>query len=113
MNIDQCQNEEDYPNPFVDETKEKETHTKESLGEVFAANNKIKVIFTKKDGSERTMLCTKNHGTIPKEYRSTDQKQTDRPGKPTPDHLFSVFDLEANGWRSFTIGNVISIGHVE
>ena len=91
MNIDQCQNEEDYPNPFVDEPK-KPNFTKESLTADFKTMQKVKVVFIKKDGSERTMICTKDKGT-----------------RPTPDHLFHVFDLEANSTRSFTIDKVISV----
>ena len=108
MNIDQCQNEEDYPNPFVDEPK-KPNFTKESLTADFKTMQKVKVVFIKKDGSERTMICTKDNGTIPEKFRMDGSKKTDKGTRPTPDHLFLVFDLEANSTRSFTIDKVISV----
>jgi hypothetical protein len=78
--------------------------TKQDLQEVFNLHKKVTVVFTKKDGTERTMHCTTR--AIPEEFLPTEEPEA--PGKPTPDHLFKVFDLEAKGWRSFTIANVIS-----
>ena len=67
------------------------------------------LVFTKKNGDERTMICTKDQETIPKEHRLGSKEKSDKPARPTPDHLFPVFDLEANGMRSFTIAKVISV----
>ncbi len=93
--------------------KTKKQFTKDEINSHFSKSNKLKVVFTKKDGSSRTMLCTKDIETIPEEYRPKITDESDRPGKPTPDHLLSVFDLEANGWRSFIIENVLSVEPVE
>lgn len=91
------------------EPKEEKEYSKGEIEKIFESSKKVKVVFTKKDGSIMTMLCTNNFPDIPEEFRPTGDSK-DRPGdKPTPDHLFPVFDLEANGWRSFTIGKVLSI----
>lgn len=91
------------------EPKEEKELTRGDIDRVFESSNKVKVVFVKKDGSIRTMLCTNKFESIPEESRPVNGSK-DRPGdKPTPDHLFPAFDLEANGWRSFTIAKVMSI----
>jgi hypothetical protein len=57
------------------------------------------VVFTKKDGTERTMQCTLEPDVLPKvevkEDKKTNRKQSDT--------SIAVYDIEAKGWRSFTI----------
>ena len=65
----------------------------------------VTVVFTKKDGSERTMKCTTNANMVPKLEESTDTK---REKKPNED-VMSVYDLEAAGWRSFRWDSVKQI----
>jgi uncharacterized protein (DUF4415 family) len=59
------------------------------------------VVFTKKDGTERKMFCTLSEAVIPEEHR---------PKKGTTiklnDNVLAVFDVEKQGWRSFTIADV-------
>ena len=52
------------------------------------------VTFTKKDGTERVMRCTRNSNLIPTEFH---------PKGNTPDSgdIIRAFDLDVNGWRSF------------
>lgn len=64
-----------------------------------------KVTFTKVDGSERIMKCTLNESLIP---QSTEEKKTDRV-KAENDNVLAVWDLEAEGWRSFKIDSVKSV----
>jgi hypothetical protein len=62
------------------------------------------VTFTKVDGSQRNMRCTLNSSFLPEEYQNK--------GMPLSEYnraSLSVWDLEANGWRSFRIENVVSI----
>jgi len=87
--------------------EEKKVFTKDEIAANFASP-KVEVVFEKKDGSIRKMICTRNFDTIPEEMRPAD-KEGKPQIKPSPDHLFPVFDLESNGWRSFTIANVISV----
>jgi len=91
------------------EQEDRKVFSSEEISTHFTSSNKVRVVFEKKDGTIRTMVCTKDINTIPEEYRPADKADSDRPGRPTPAHLFSAFDLEGNGWRSFTIDKVISI----
>ena len=62
------------------------------------------VIFTKADGSERTMRCTLQESFLPAPVtESTEPKIRGN----NPDTL-SVWDVEAEGWRSFRIDSIIS-----
>jgi hypothetical protein len=68
------------------------------------AEDVVKVVFTKKDGSERTMRCTRDlrraiHAPIPK----TENFVEDNP------EVIRAYDLEAEGWRSFIVANVKSV----
>jgi len=89
------------------ETEEKKEFTREEITGHFDQNDKVKVVFEKADGSMRTLIGTRKTEVIPEEHRPQDNP--DKPKRPTPDHLFSVFDLENNGFRSFTIAKVHSI----
>jgi hypothetical protein len=56
------------------------------------------ITFTKKDGTERVMRCTLHPDALPVQ-EVTESKEP----RKTSDSTLSVYDLEANGWRSFTI----------
>lgn len=66
----------------------------------------LSVVFTKVDGTERTMLCTKNPKIISEKY-TPEEKKTDRIYKE-PEGVARVFDLEKNDWRSFRYDSVKS-----
>lgn len=55
------------------------------------------VTFTKKDGSLRTMKCTRSLDAIPAEHQPKGETQI---VTEDTDNI-RVFDVEANGWRSF------------
>jgi hypothetical protein len=57
--------------------------------------SEVTVKFTKKDGSERTMICTLKEDKIPAEKTP---KGTE---KQKNEEVVPVFDLESQGWRSF------------
>lgn len=64
-------------------------------------NNICEVVFTKKNGDERTMTCTLHPDVLPitegvREYR-----------EPNPDTI-SVWDIEADGWRAFRLDSIKS-----
>lgn len=63
--------------------------------------NTVTVTFIKKDGSERVMKCTLKPSQIP----ITENKEGKKTRKISEDTL-AVFDVEQNGWRSFTIKSV-------
>ena len=66
----------------------------------------LTVVFTKADGSERTMLCTKNSEIISQFY-IPEEKKTDRVYKE-PEEAARVFDLEKKAWRSFRYDSIKS-----
>ncbi len=57
------------------------------------------VVFTKKDGTERVMLCTTNPELVPavEVTESTEPKKE----KKKNDEVMPVYDLEAKAWKSF------------
>jgi hypothetical protein len=68
------------------------------------------VIFTKTDGTERTMRCTLAQSFLPKkEYVKADiaDLRITPMRKPKPESIISVWDLEKKAWRSFSIRTVI------
>jgi hypothetical protein len=64
--------------------------------------NVMEVIFTKKDGSERTMVCTLNLDNIPVEHHPKEK------GKNKNTNNIVVYDIENRGWRSFILNNMKS-----
>lgn len=65
------------------------------------------VVFTKADGTERTMKCTLSKSHLPPDTRQT--LTEDGPRNP---NIVNVWDTEANGWRSFAIDRVKSFNRV-
>jgi hypothetical protein len=59
----------------------------------------VTVIFNKKDGTERKMLCTTNKDLTPK-MQVKEHTETAKIRKVNEDAL-TVFDLEAKAWKSF------------
>ena len=62
----------------------------------------VTVLFTKKDGSKREMVCT----TIP-EYLPPSSKFEHV--KYPNEKLVTVWDVASEGWRSFNFDSVLSI----
>ena len=63
----------------------------------------VTVKFTKKDGSERTLLCTLNESKIPTE------KTPKGVEKQKNEEVVPVFDLENQGWRSFRWDSITEV----
>ena len=61
-------------------------------------------MFTKADGSERTMRCTLQESYLP---AVSEHKETDKV-RGTNLNVLSVWDVDAQGWRSFKIDSIIS-----
>lgn len=62
----------------------------------------VTVVFTKKDGTARTMKCTRNMTLVESEHhpKSSTEDETDN---------VRVFDLENQGWRSFNFTSITQI----
>lgn len=66
----------------------------------------VEVVFTKLDGTERTLQATRNTTLIPAEQAPKGS------GKKLSENTMSVYVPEIGGWRSFTVANVVSFKKV-
>jgi len=76
-------------------------HAKSELRDALHSGE-VEVIFDKADGSRRTMRCTTKPEMIPEDKYPLGGKAPN-----TDPHLFRVFDLEKNEWRSFREERVV------
>lgn len=84
----------------------KATFEKSELEQALDEGATVSVVFTKADGTERTMLCTKNHEIISEQYTAPEKKSTRE--RKDISGVVAVFDLEKNDWRSFRLDSVKS-----
>lgn len=70
------------------------------------ATGTCRVIFTKVNGEERNMLCTLREDMIPP--ASKDEPITQKKVRSVAEEVLPVWDINAEGWRSFRIANVVS-----
>jgi hypothetical protein len=65
--------------------------------------NVVNVLFIKKDGTERKLICTLKPDLLPvqADLEEAVQKKT-----PNPDVL-AVWDIENKGWRSFRYDSIL------
>jgi hypothetical protein len=68
-------------------------------------SNIVTVTFTKVNGDERVMTCTLLSEHIPNAPTTNGEVVL----KETTNSTVSVWDINANGWRSFRVENVKSI----
>jgi hypothetical protein len=66
----------------------------------------VKVVFVKKDGTDRTMMATLNEDLIPE-----DKKPKGTGKKVDNGNTFAVYDVEADGWRSFNYDTVKEVDY--
>lgn len=66
------------------------------------------VSFTKLNGEERVMTCTLNMNNIPLEAYPKNNDSIDK----WPENLVKAYDVNAAGWRSFKVSNVITFSKV-
>lgn len=71
----------------------------------FLAQGRATVVFTKVDGTERTMNCTTLDSLIPTDQRPVPIAEGVTPRKESLDTL-RVFDTDLNAWRSFRVDSV-------
>lgn len=65
------------------------------------ASEVVSVTFTKKDGSERVMRCTKNLNLVPTEHQPKGESSIE-----VKEDNIRVFDVEKQGWRSFNYSSL-------
>ena len=73
-------------------------------------NDVAQVTFTKVDGSERVMDCTLLKEVLDERAPQSAPPTEAKPPKAVNPEVVPVFDLVANGWRSFRLDAVKSIG---
>ena len=65
-----------------------------------------RVIFKKSSGEERDMICTLQKDSIPAATQSDPLSQTKV--RSISEEVIPVWDVKAQGWRSFRVDSVIS-----
>ena len=78
--------------------------TKENLIDMLR-NNVVTVTFTKVSGEERVMRCTLMSEYVPNAPSNNGQVLI----QESESKAVSVWDMEANGWRSFRVDSVKNI----
>lgn len=68
------------------------------------------VSFTKVNGERRDMRCTLVRDMIPTEQQPTSSVVSEETESQPNESVIRVFDLTANGWRSFKVDNIINFG---
>ena len=66
-------------------------------------SQEVTISFTKKDGTERKMICTLLESKIPAE------KAPKNTGKAKSEDALAVFDVEKQDWRSFRWDSVTRV----
>lgn len=80
--------------------------TKETIANMLR-DSVVTVTFTKVDGTDRVMKCTLMSEYVPANSNSaSNQVLLQESGN---DNNISVWDLEANSWRSFRINSIKSV----
>jgi thiamine monophosphate synthase len=90
--------EEKMANEIINDDEAKQQWMKDMLRE-----GVVEVIFTKKDGTERHMRCTLNPEYLPVIQKEASEVSEVRQKSNTS---LSVFDVEAQAWRSFRFDSV-------
>lgn len=65
------------------------------------AESEVTVTFTKKDGSDRVLRCTRNVSVIPTDHQPKNEKPTN-----TSTDAIAAYDLDISEWRSFNLSAV-------
>jgi len=88
---------------------EKNIPTKQDL-KTLLEQNIIKVDFLKLNGDRRTMTCTLREDLKPAATRSDTVSQ--RAVRETAESVICVWDVNAQGWRSFRYDRIINVDSV-
>ena len=75
----------------------------EALRQILTDNDLVEVTFTKTNGNERLMKCTLHPSVCPPRVAEPKVKYTANP------EVCPVWDIEAQGWRSFRFDSVKTI----
>lgn len=92
--------------------------TKDQLVEMLSTENIYEVVFEKKDGTLRTMYCSRNSSFIPAKPETITESAESATSDPKPvrkenPNVVPVYDIQKSAWRNFTVSSVKSIRTVE
>lgn len=91
---------------------ELETSFKNEVEVLLNSGHTLEVTFTKTDGTERVMLCTRNPEVI-SEFYTTPESTGEKKERKQAEGVLAVFDLDKNSWRSFRLDSIIGYAIVE
>ena len=80
---------------------------KNQVRELLHDSKDLRIVFTKKDGTDREMFCTLNESKIPTEK----QPKSEGTESTTAGSALRVFDTEKQEWRSFRWDSVKEVTH--
>ena len=101
--MDQCNTNESESNVYGTFVIE-QPNVKELL-----SLGKVEVVFTKKDGTTRVMNCSLSKEFVPEQL----EMALDEGKKIVNPDVQAVYDIEAEGWRSFRWDNVQTVNGIE
>jgi hypothetical protein len=67
------------------------------------------ITFTKADGTERVMKCTLDRNLVPPQEKKSEVKRISEQIRSVSPDVLPVYDVEAQGWRSFRWDSIKSI----
>jgi hypothetical protein len=70
------------------------------------------VVFTKKDGTIRTMVCTLNESLMPVAHRPSERamlSESDRANRKSNPDVRTCYDIEAGAWKSFRLDSIKTV----
>lgn len=76
-------------------------------------SNLLKILFVKKDGTEREMYCTLMPETIKGTFLSESFSEEKKSAAKNNTRTIAVYDTEKNAWRSIVVENIISYSVVK
>ena len=79
---------------------------KDQVRKLLHDSKDLRIVFTKKDGTEREMFCTLNESKIPAEK----QPKSEGTESTTTGSALRVFDTQKSEWRSFRWDSVTQVG---
>jgi hypothetical protein len=95
-------------NTLTKEEKQFETEAGRKWLQDMLHTGPVTVTFTKKDGQTRVMTCTLAESSIPEQHRPKPLTEGQEQRKRSDANL-SVWDINAEGWRSFILANVTRV----
>lgn len=80
----------------------------------------VEIVFTKSDGTERVMRCTKKNSVVTEGVKLLEEKRTKdtideslpkKPKRTAPSKVgnMTVWDVDADDWRSFRVRSITNI----